>query len=235
VTLRAVVFDLDATLTDFRAVEHGVWERTLAHIAAVLPDVDAGELRHRYGELRDPLYTEMLAGRYDLAGYRRAHLQASVEPWGELGDDVIAACVAEREAHVHSARLAAGAAGAVRELRAAGLRVGVLTNGPSRMQRRKLDVIGMTEAVDAICVSEELGAAKPDPRAFAVAAERLGAAAGETAMVGDNVVADIGGALDAGYALAVLVADERPPDLPAEAAHVTGLGDVVALCLARRS
>lgn len=229
--IRAVVFDLDATLTDFRAVERVVWERTLARIAEALPGVDAAELRRRHAEMREPLYTQMLAGRYDLAGYRRAHLRAAVEPWGELSDEVLAACAAERDAHHESARLAAGAAEAVRELRAAGLRVGVLTNGPSRMQRRKLDVIGMAGEVDAICVSEELGFAKPDPSAFAVAAERLGAKAGETAMIGDNVVADIRGALDAGYALAVLVADERPAGLPAVAAHVTSLREVVALCL----
>jgi putative hydrolase of the HAD superfamily len=232
VSLRAVVFDLDATLTDFAAVEALVWERTVARIRAVLPDVDARELAGRHAELREPIYADMLAGRYDLDGYRRASLRAALEPWGELPDELLAACAAERDVHHDAPRLAAGATEAVRALRDAGLRVGVLTNGPSRTQRRKLEAIGLDRAFDAICVSEEIEAAKPDPRAFAVAAERLGTAPEESAMVGDNIVTDIRGALGAGYALAVLVAAERPDELPEEAVHLTSLDAVVARVLA---
>jgi putative hydrolase of the HAD superfamily len=47
--------------------------------------------------------------------------------------------------------------------RSAGLRVGILTNGPSAWQRRKLELTGIGDAVDAVAISAELGAAKPDP------------------------------------------------------------------------
>jgi putative hydrolase of the HAD superfamily len=193
-TLRGVVFDLDDTLTDFSAVEAEIWTLTLDRIRAALPDVDEERLLARHLELREFHYDEMLAGRTDLDGYRRAHLRAAIEPWGELPDDVLGACVAERDAHVDRARLADGAREAVRALRERGLRVGVLTNGPGPLQRRKLAAIGLGDEFDAVCPSGELGVAKPDPRAFAIAAERLGSTPAQTAMVGDNPVVDAVGA-----------------------------------------
>ena len=193
--LDAVVFDLDATLTDFDGVEAEVWARTVVRIRAALPGIDEPVLRRRHLDLRERFYDELLAGRTDMAGYRSAHLRAAVEPWGELDEAVVAACIAERDAHRDHARLAEGAAEAVAALRELGLRIGVLTNGEREGQRHKLQVIGLADELDAICTSEEIGVAKPDPRAFAVAAEALGAPAARTAMVGDNLDADIAGAL----------------------------------------
>jgi HAD superfamily hydrolase (TIGR01549 family) len=226
--LDAVVFDLDATLTDFDAVEAVVWQRTFVRVRAALPAVTEAEMRERHVALRERFYDEMLAGRTDLEGYRSAHLRAVVAPWGELEADVVAACIAERDAHREQARLAEGAEEAIEALRALGLRVGVLTNGLGPMQRRKLEVIGLDTAFDAICPSGELGVAKPDPRAFALTAEALGSVPGRTAMIGDNVAADIEGALAAGYALAIHIGREHPP-LPPAARHVTRLADAVQL------
>src|SRR3954453_3665728 len=80
--LDAVVFDLDATLTDFDAVEAEVWARTFARLRAALPAVDEASLRRRHLALREPFYDEILAGSMEMAGHRRAHLLAAVEPWG---------------------------------------------------------------------------------------------------------------------------------------------------------
>ena len=74
--------------------------------------------------------------------------------------------------------------------------------------------------------SEDVGAVKPEARAFAAVADRLGVGPHETAMIGDNPVNDIAGALDAGWAAAVLIAVDPPPvDLPAEAAVVASVAE----------
>ena len=74
----------------------------------------------------------------------------------------------------------------------------MLTNGPSEIQRRKLRATGVDELVDAICISEELGVAKPDVRAFDHAAAAVGVAPADAAMVGDSLPNDVLGALAAG-------------------------------------
>ncbi len=66
-------------------------------------------------------------------------------------------------------------------VRARGLRVGVLTNGDAEHQALKLDLVGLTAAVDVLVSSSTLSASKPDPRAFREACDLLGSASGPDA------------------------------------------------------
>lgn len=79
-----------------------------------------------------------------------------------------------RNANIEHARLVAGARELIDALQQAGHPVGLLTNGPSVMQRRKLAVTGLDRVLDAIAISEEIAASKPDERAYLRAAELLG-------------------------------------------------------------
>lgn len=89
-------------------------------------------------------------------------------------------------------------------------RVGLLTNGPVRAQRSKLDVLGWTDAFDAVVVSGEVGAGKPDRRAFEALLDRLGTVAGRTAYVGDETEADVVGAAEAGLRVVQVLTPEGP-------------------------
>ena len=80
---------------------------------------------------------------------------------------------------------------ALRRLRSAGWKVAVVTNGP-RFQERKLEVTGLDDEVDAVCVSAVVGSWKPDPGIFEEAARRCGVGL-EGWMVGDSGPADIRG------------------------------------------
>jgi len=88
--------------------------------------------------------------------------------------------------------------GALADLRADGWAVGVVTNGPPT-QREKVERTGLSPLVDACCISEELGVAKPDPRIFAEAARRCGFERASV-MVGDTAVPDVAGGQAAGLA-----------------------------------
>jgi putative hydrolase of the HAD superfamily len=83
-------------------------------------------------------------------------------------------------------------------LRDRGIRLAIITNGPSALQRAKLVATGVSERVDAVVVSGELGAQKPDPALFATALEQLGVAATDALHVGDSREADVAGARAAG-------------------------------------
>ncbi|MFD0585658.1 HAD family hydrolase [Dactylosporangium darangshiense] len=77
------------------------------------------------------------------------------------------------------------------ELRAAGWKVAVATNGATAQQWAKLRRTGLDAHVDAVAVSEEVGAGKPDLRMFVAAAERCGERlTAETWMTGDCPVRD---------------------------------------------
>ena len=82
----------------------------------------------------------------------------------------------------------------LRDLKNAGVPVGVVTNGPTEMQWAKVRNTGVAALVDAVVVSEEFGVNKPEPAIFNHALSLIGASASGTLFVGDNTVADIGGA-----------------------------------------
>lgn len=91
---------------------------------------------------------------------------------------------------------------ALTRLRGAGWRIGLVTNGPPT-QREKLARAGLADLIDEVCISDELGVAKPDRRIFETALARLGVAAeGAAWMIGDAAVPDIGGGRAAGLATA---------------------------------
>jgi HAD superfamily hydrolase (TIGR01549 family) len=90
------------------------------------------------------------------------------------------------------------AADALKRARSLGWRLGVVTNGDARVQAAKVSAAGLDELVDAVCISGAEGIEKPDRRIFELAADRCGAELTGGWMVGDNAVADIQGAHNAG-------------------------------------
>jgi putative hydrolase of the HAD superfamily len=199
--MRAVGFDLDATLA--------VPNRDRATLLSEAVE-SAGAADLLDGLTRD--------------SYLRAHREHS---GGRTREPVFAALVEEHangEGDADPARLAAayrraiedalspvpGAADLVVTLRE-GYRVGLLTDGPVRTQRGKLETLGWTDLFDAVVVTGELPSPKPDRRTFARLLSDLGVAPGEAVFVGDHPEADVAGAAAAGLT-AVQVCFPGGPD-----------------------
>ena len=217
--LRGVLFDLDDTLADSAAAEESVWTDVAKVIAAHVPGVEHEELRRRYLDALRRHHPDLAAGRIDALTFRRTRLAEAIEPWGTLDDRLFDDYLAEKARIAEEVAPFPEAIATVRALRVRGIRVGVLTNGPSAHQRRKLEVSGLGPELDAIAISEELGVGKPEPRAFGLALELLGTRAEETAMVGDSLANDVLGGMGAGLAAVVWVPGRRRGDLP-EGAHL---------------
>jgi putative hydrolase of the HAD superfamily len=77
-------------------------------------------------------------------------------------------------------------------------RLALITNGASCLQREKLDASGLAGRFDAVVVSGDSGAGKPDPAIFRLALDRLGGEAAGAWMIGDSLERDVRGALGAG-------------------------------------
>lgn len=98
----------------------------------------------------------------------------------------------------------------LRQLRRAGLRIAVLTNGSSVFQRAKIRRARLNDLVDHVAIDAEIGVSKPDPRAFQAVVEALGGELVTTVMIGDNFELDIVGALHAGFASAFWLIEDGP-------------------------
>lgn len=76
--------------------------------------------------------------------------------------------------------------------------VGMITNGPTVIQRDKIARLKIADLFPFILISEEFGFWKPDPAIFLRALELGGAEAAETVYIGDSPASDVNGARAAG-------------------------------------
>lgn len=178
--MRAIVFDLDGTLLQYRRD----YDEILADAVAAHEDDVDDETLAAYDEV---FFDRFEAFDPDPVRTAFAAIDVSADP------AALATSLLERE--IEAARPPAGAETVLERL-ADDYALGVLTNGVPDWQRRKLAATGLAAYVDAVVASYEVGAHKPDPAPFRAAEERLGA--DEYAMVGDSD-ADIDGARAAGW------------------------------------
>jgi putative hydrolase of the HAD superfamily len=210
--LRAVFFDLDDTLCDTSAtVSHRLYA-ALEVIAA------RGGRGQRMESFIDALY--------ELPEQQR-RLPQLLELLHVTEQGLIKeATQAHDAAALENLRLCEGALDVLEDLRRH-VAIGLISNGQGAFQREKLARLGLARYFPAPLISEEVGAAKPDPGIFRIALERTGVHADEAVYVGNAWEVDILGAAAAGIR-AVWVSKEagRGP----EAAHtISGIKHLPAV------
>ena len=109
-------------------------------------------------------------------------------------------------------RLAAGVTSGLAELRAAGVPLGIITNGDGDTQRTKLQFTRLDRLVDRYLISGEFGAAKPDRSIFLAMCSALAIDAPTSWFVGDHPLFDIWGAHQVGFRTIWLERIIRWPD-----------------------
>jgi putative hydrolase of the HAD superfamily len=109
----------------------------------------------------------------------------------------------------------ADAAPALGTLRAAGLRMAVVSNWDCSLPG-VLAGVGLGGAVDAVVTSATVGAEKPDPAIFSAALERIGRRPEEALFVGDSLETDVLGARAAGMRATLLDRSAASDGLPVE-------------------
>jgi len=129
--------------------------------------------------------------------------------------------------------------GAEETVRALHGRVGLalITNGLQEVQRPRLAGSSIGGCFDAVVISEEVGAAKPDPAIFQVALARMGhPRRDEVLMVGDSLTSDVAGANRAGIDVCWFnpTGLPLPPGLEARY-QIRDLSELVALVAGSRN
>lgn len=188
--IQAVCLDVDDTLLDSHwSIRAGLREM-----------LGADEDWSDWCALSGRHYLRFTAGEVDFDTMRRQRTREFFASRGELLDDH---AVTEREQRRMSAarrswRPFDDVACCLLALRTAGLRLAAVTNAPGPYQRDKLAVLGLDAVFDAVVISGEVGAAKPDTAIFRAACAALGTAPAHAVHVGDRWDADARGAHDAG-------------------------------------
>ena len=196
--LAAVIFDLDSTLIEHTRDIEDLCGETFDAFAAQLAPVT----RQRFWEtfwsknqdtwfmMVDGVLSGDVARLYSFVNTLRA-LKADERLAGPMLDDWEGRIIA-------ATRLFDDALPVLKGLRSAGLRLGIVTNGYTAMQSRKIRYHWLRSQVDFVLISEEVGIHKPDKGIFDHALTRAMALAEQTLFVGDTPATDIEGACNAG-------------------------------------
>ena len=184
-TIKAILFDFDDTLGNREEYSHCTYAQ---RVEEIMPDADPW--------LKETVIQMALI--YDQHGdvpkeYVRERL---IKMQGvDLGEDFPDYWP---EHQCENVVLYEDAMPTIEELKRRGYLVGILSNGDSYGQHRKIDKCGLDKVMDAITVSGDTDMYKPDPKIFIMTADKLGVKPEECAFVGDMFSRDVYGAHLAG-------------------------------------
>jgi len=196
--LTTVLFDLDDTLFDHIATARASLRASAAPLS-FFQAVDFESFYQLYSELLEEYHALLMAGRYSYEEARRLRFERLLAPyWPTATAAEIDHFVQANQTHYPRLRQPIAGARVLLQALKPHYRIGIVTNNRTAEQEEKLQFLGMTDLVDALITSEDVGVPKPDPRIFEVALQRLSARPEETVLVGDNWRADVLGALAVG-------------------------------------
>lgn len=197
-----VYFDLDDTLLDHRYAEREALADVRRRYDVLFGTLSVDALQDRYHAINAPLWRRYADGEIDKATVKQERFVRLLDALdaGHADASLVGRYYMKRyAAHWRFVPGARDAFDAVAER----YPVGVLTNGFSEVQARKLDQFPvLRERSSAVVVSEETGAMKPDRRVFDAAADRAGVASSSILYVGDSYRSDVQGGQNAGWRVA---------------------------------
>jgi len=191
ITFKAILFDVDDTLFDRRALFASWAEQYITDILQITDQARRAEIVETLSQLEG-----------DGFGSKKELIEKVLTTFPPTTDSRYNAATAFSE-YESSNVLDADALRLMDRLEQIKMPYGIVTNGSAR-QVEKVKKLGLGERVPCLFVSETFGSAKPDSAIFLAAAKCVGALASEILFVGDHPVNDIYGAYNAGMLTAWL-------------------------------
>jgi 2-haloacid dehalogenase len=188
-----LLFDADGTLFDYDRAESRALQTVFESFAVPF----CSEYLTAYRRINDTLWQALEAAQTtpEKIKLRRFEMLLANIPCDHSPKDFSTAYL---ECLADCSELLEDAAHAVERLHTH-YRLAILTNGLHLVQRKRLAASNISQHIDEMIVSEEIGVAKPAREFFEVAFTKLGNPPRESAlMIGDNWNSDIVGAINYG-------------------------------------
>ncbi len=221
--LRGIFFDLDDTLIGYAEAEQAALRSSCLLAADLNPAIHAGAFAQAIYDIYKTRFAYGTTGYNELASlpvleFRRCLTEAALERIGvEVDITLVDRLMAAYDAAETEALKAFPEAKETLARLRPHFQLGVITNGPSTLQRSKIAALALDGFFDVIIVDTEFGHPKPDPRIFAHAARHLSLAPDSLLFVGNSLAYDITGARYAGWISVWMNPSSQP--LPAHFQH----------------
>lgn len=198
--VEAALVDIDGTLMDNTALHALAWQRAFRRVGR---QVDLGTIVHLIGMGSDKLAPEVLgAGEEEAAERAREYHPEEYLEKGLAG---------------HTEPLP-GALDLLRELKARGVRVALVSSATEQELERYLPLLDGARDVDAIVTKDDVSATKPEAGPFAMGLEKLGDPA--SAVVIADTVWDVQAAAKTGLPCACVLTGSIESGLLVEAGAI---------------
>lgn len=200
---KAILFDLDDTISSFDSVCDPAWQKCCEDFVRKYKTAFTYEqLRESINHIKSWYWSDPVRhknGRENLLEARRDVVRYSLKELGIINDEMSIE-LADHYTKMQDSMLSLlpGSREALELLHGIGIRMAVVTNGASDLQREKLERFGITDYFEKVIIDSEVGYSKPDIRIFQYALVQLELQPTEAWMVGDNLVWDVWGAQKAG-------------------------------------
>lgn len=187
--IKAIIFDLDNTLTDFRRMKYSAIE------AGISTMIDAG-LDMDFETAKRKIYAI-----YDREGieYQKVFDQFLIDELGEIDYKILASgIVGYRRARESELVLYPHTNETIIGLIKMGIKLAIVSDAPKLQAWLRLRYLQLHHFFDAVVTFEDTEKHKPHPAPFELALDILGLEPGEAIMVGDWLERDIAGAKGVG-------------------------------------
>ena len=187
--IKAVIFDLDITLVDY------LYMKNQAIDSAVKGMIESG-LKIDYNEAKEQIFDI-----YEKKGYEYQEVlnQFIISVYGTINYKILAAgIVSYRRAKEKSLLTYPNVGKTLIEISKIGLKLGLITDAPSREAWTRLYSVGLHNIFDKVVTSDESKAFKPSPIPFNLILKYFSIMPYEAVMVGDWPERDLDGAKNVG-------------------------------------
>ena len=192
-----LMFDADGTLFDFDRAEAQALQSTLTQAGDQLGPEDLAAYRMAFKRINGDLWRLFEDGGISQDTLKVARFGKLVDETGLNGDP-------QTMSEMYLANLALNSdllpgAESVLETLSGHFQMAIITNGLQAVQRSRFGRATITAHFEAIIISDEVGAAKPDPRIFDVAFDQMDQPKREEVLIiGDSLTSDITGGINYG-------------------------------------
>jgi len=182
--IRAIVFDLDNTLTDFMRMKDAAIQAAMDGMIDAGLKIPREELRARI----DAIYRERGLE------FQQVFDELLARELGQIDPKILASgIVAYRRARESTLVLYPHVQMTLLELTKRGIRLGVVSDAPRLQVWMRLCALSLQHVFDAVVTFDDTGERKPSPAPFREVLKRLGVEARESLMVGDWAERDVVG------------------------------------------
>lgn len=197
---RQLFFDLDRTLWDFEANSKKALQQLYADFDLGTHIEHFNHFHHTYSRINADLWLDYGKGKVTKEVLRNSRFSKTLVYHG-IHDEVVHQRMSDGYIAIspRQTQLFPGTKETLEVLKKEGYRMHIITNGFSEVQSVKLENSGILSYFENVLCSEEVGCSKPDKNIFKEAERRAGCRSEDAIMIGDDLRADILGALGAGW------------------------------------